>query len=176
VPLPGFFDPRYPERVDPDRRRLDSDRAHVFRLRIVLGQVTRTEGEDSAQGLANLLREVGEAFARRANAAAGLIERLAGRGWRLAADGSGGSRVTRPVHGFADRDGRALPEEVTLVKDALPAEVAVDLTELCSSVVEVEGTLHVRMETMDLPARVVGEAIELVYTPREYLATFAPGG
>jgi len=161
--------------VDPDTRCLDPDRTHTFRLRIVLGQVTPIEAEGNARDLADLLRQVGTAFARRTSAVAGLIERLADRGWRLAADDSGGGRVARPTHGFAGPDGRALPEEVTLVKDALPAQVASDLDDLRTPGAELGVGLHVRMETMDLPARVVGGAVELVYTPNEYLATFSPG-
>jgi hypothetical protein len=161
--------------VDPDRRRLDPDREHSFRLRIVLGQVTRVEAEGNARDLAVLLRRAGTAFARRAEAAAGLIERLGGRGWRLAADGSGAGRVASPAHGFAEPEGRVLPEAVTLVKDALPAQIVADLEDLATPGVDLGGGLHVRLETMDLPARVVGDAVELVYTPREYLATFSPG-
>ncbi|HSR22847.1 MAG TPA: hypothetical protein VLW53_04805, partial [Candidatus Eisenbacteria bacterium] len=75
---------------------------------------------------------------------------------------------------FAGPEGTALPEAVNVVKEATPAEIARDLAEAGGELeAELAESLAVRVDDLDIPARVGLDEASLRYSPREYLDTFS---
>src|SRR5215471_8534801 len=158
--------------MDLDSRTLPPGVAYRFQLTLPLGTVTPLATPSRVADLAAGVRRAGEVLARRADAIAGVLDRLAERGWRPVDAAPAGREVLAP-HGFAGLDGSALPEAVAVVREATPLEVARDLAEAGGDLAgELGASLLVRVEDLDIPVRVDGEGATLRYSPREYLETF----
>jgi hypothetical protein len=156
-----------------DSKALDAGRAYRFQLRLTLGTVVPAATVSSARGLEAEIRAAGLALSRRAELVADALHRLGERGWRPLITAPIGREVLAG-QGFAGPDGAALPEAVTVARDAPPAEVTADLAGVDPDLTAVlaEG-LTVRVEDLDLPVVLSGGSAELRYSPREYLETFS---
>lgn len=155
-----------------DTRALDGGRPYRFQLRLALGTIVPVATASSTRELEAEVRAAGRALSRRAELVADALRRLGERGWRPLATAPIG-REALSGQGFTGPDGTALPESVTVARDARPAEVAGDLAgaagELTADLAE---GLTVRVDDLDLPVVLTGESAELRYSPREYLETF----
>ncbi len=159
-----------------DDRRLDPISRYRFELRLELGSPARVEQHVTTGMLAASVREAGTQIAERAAAVAAVLDRLDGLGWRPAEDPPAGREVL-PSHGFTAPQGPVLPEYVRLVREATAADVARDLQQARDGLgEELERSLAVRFEGLDLPVQVGPEGGELRYSPREYLNTFSIRG
>jgi hypothetical protein len=156
-----------------DTRALDAGRTYPFQLRLTLGTIAPVAPASSVRELEAAVRDAGETLARRARLAAEILGRLGERGWRPLNSAPAGREVLAG-HGFAGPEGAVLPEAVSIVKDASPGEAARDLAGAGYDLVT-EG-LTVRIEDLDLPVVLNGDAAELRYSPREYLETFSIRG
>jgi hypothetical protein len=151
-----------------DTRALDAGRTYAFQLRLALGTISPVAPSSSIRDLEAAVRGAGRALAHRSEHVADVLRRLDERGWRPLNSAPAGREVLAS-HGFAGPDGAALPEAVSVGKDASPGEVARDLAWAGG---ELTAGLTVRVEELDLPVVLTADAAELLYTPREYLETF----
>jgi len=159
--------------MDLDSRTLPPGVAYRFQLRLPLGTVGPLAVPSRTADLAAGVRRAADVLARRADAIAGVLDRLGERGWRPVDVAPAGREVLAP-HGFAAADGSALPEAVAVVREATAEEVARDLTEAGG---ELADGLTVRIEDLDIPATLdAAGTATLRYTPREYLSTFSIRG
>ena len=152
-----------------DTRALDAGRTYPFQLRLTVGTITPVAPASSVRELEAAVRGAAETLARRVELVADVLHRLGELGWRPL-NGAPAGREVLAGHGFAGPDGPALPEAVSIVKDASPGEIASDLA---GAGVEVTESLTVRLDDLDLPVLLTAEAAELRYSPREYLETFS---
>jgi hypothetical protein len=157
-----------------DTRALDAGRTYPFQLRLTLGTIAPVAPASSIRELEAAVRGAGEAVSRRAELAADVLRRLGERGWRPQNSAPAGREVLAG-HGFAGPEGPALPEAVSIAKDASPGEVASDLARAGDDDVVTQG-LTVRIEDLDLPVVLNSDTAELRYSPREYLETFSIRG
>jgi hypothetical protein len=155
-----------------DTRALDAGRTYPFQLRLTLGTVAPVAPASSIRELEAAVRTAGQVLSRRSEHVADVLRRLDERGWRPLNSVPAGREVLAG-HGFAGPEGAALPEAVSVVKDASPGEVARDLSWADG---ELTASLTVRVEDLDLPAVLTADSAELRYTPREYLETFPVRG
>jgi hypothetical protein len=151
-----------------DTRALDAGRTYPFQLRLTLGTIAPAAPAYSVHELEAAVRGAGQLLAHRAEEVAGVLHHLAERGWRPLNSAPAGREVLAE-HGFAGPDGFALPEAVSIAKDASPTEVARDLAGAGG---DLEDGLTVRLDDLDLPVVLTGDSAELRYSPREYLETF----
>ena len=155
-----------------DTRALDAGRTYPFQLRLTLGTVAPVAPASSIRELEAVVRTAGQVLSRRSEQVADVLRRLGERGWRPLNSAPAGREVLAG-HGFAGPEGAALPEAVSVVKDASPGEVARDLSWADG---ELTASLTVRVEDLDLPVVLTADSAELRYTPREYLETFSIRG
>jgi hypothetical protein len=159
--------------MDLESRALAAGQAYRFQLRLTLGTVAPVATPSRTTELAAGVRRAGDVLGRRAEAVAGALDRLGPRGWRPDDAAPAGREVLAP-HGFAGVDGSSLPEAVAVVREATPEEVARDLAEAGGDLAEELGqSLAVRVEGLDIPARLDAGPPELRYSPKEYLETFS---
>jgi hypothetical protein len=162
--------------VGVDDRRLDPASRYRFELRLELGSPARVDQYVTSGMMAASVREAGVHIAERAAAVAAVLDRLDGLGWRPAEDPPAGREVL-PAHGFTAPQGPVLPEYVCVVREATAADVARDLQQVRGRLGdELERSLAVRFEGLDIPVRVGPEGGQLRYSPREYLETFSIRG
>jgi hypothetical protein len=152
-----------------DTRALDAGRTYLFQLRLTLGTIAPVAPASSVRDLETAVRGAGDALSRRSEQVAGVLHRLAERGWRPLNSAPAGREVLAG-HGFAATDGGVLPEAVSVAKDASPGEVAGDLAWADG---EPAGELTVRLDDLDLPVVLTSDSAQLRYSPREYLDTFS---
>jgi hypothetical protein len=154
-----------------DDRELAPDAVRRFRVRLTVGTpapVAPSGPRDLAAGI----RLAAELLAARAQAVAAVTERLGASGWWLMDEAPMGRDVLA-THGFAAPEGATLPASVVLVKDAAAAQVAADLADANGRLAEeLEESLTVQVDDLDIPVRVGPTRVELRYSPREYLQTF----
>jgi hypothetical protein len=155
-----------------DTRALDAGGTYLFQLRLTLGTIAPVAPASSVHELETEVRGAGEMLARRAERVAGLLHHLAERGW-LPLNSPPAGREVLSGHGFAGSDGPALPEAVSIAKDASPGEVARDLADAAGDLAD---GLTVRLDDLDLPVMLTADSAELRYSPREFLETFSIPG
>lgn len=164
--------------MDADQVALDAQLPLPFRLRLRVGEVMPVEAPQRIADATRELRERGTALARRASRVAEVVEALGKRDWRLVGDDLvGGGRETVNSNGFAVLGGEPLPNAITVARDARPGEIAADLAAAFgpdAGEVPVEATVQV--DGYDLPVRVQGGSMTLVYSLRTYLETFSVRG
>lgn len=159
-----------------DSRALDAAATYRFRLRLTLGTSVPVAPFLATGALAAAIRRANAALAARADAVAEVVEGLGARGWRPLNAAPAGRDVLA-THGFAAPDGSTLPEAAALVKEARAADVARDLAEAGGGLAaELEESLAVRVEGLDIPARLCRGSAELRYSPREFMETFGIRG
>lgn len=160
--------------MDLESRALERGTTYRFQLRLDLGTVTPAVTPSRMGDLAAGVRRAADLLARRAEAVAGLIDRLAALGWRPL-DAAPIGRETLAPHAFAGPQGSALPESVAVVREATPEELARDLADAGGDLTdELTETLTARVEGLDIPTRLdAAGAAELRYSPREFLETFS---
>ena len=163
---------------DPAQLALDPQATLPFRLRMRVGEVSPVEAPHRIADAVGELRERGGAVAHRAARVAEVVEALGGRGWRLAGDDLvGGGWETVSSSGFAALGGEPLPPAITVARDARPGEIAADLgTAFGAEAAEVPAETTVHLDGYDLPVRVQGETMALVYSLQTFLETFSVRG
>jgi hypothetical protein len=162
--------------VDVNSRALEPGTVYRFQLSLALGTVAPVALPLRIGDVAAGVRHAGDQLARRADAVADVLSRLGERRWRTVDVAPIGRDVLAP-HGFTGLDGSALPEVVSAVKEATPEEVARDLAEAGGDLRgELFESLAVRVDDLDIPARVGSGEPALRYSPREYLETFSIRG
>jgi hypothetical protein len=154
-----------------DSRDLDAATVYRFRLRLALGTPSSVAPPRSVREVVAGIRHAIGRLAARAEEVAATAEHLGERGWRTLSDAPTGRDVLA-THGFAVPDGTTLPEEVGLAREASAREVAADLAGAGPLAGELEESLTVRVEGLDIPVR-LRPAPELRYSPREFLETFS---
>lgn len=164
--------------MDSDQLELDPQVTLPFRLRLRIGDAMPVEAPQRIADATRDLRERGAAVARRAGRVAEVVDALGKRGWRLVGDDLvGGARETVNASGFAALGGEPLPPAVTVARDARPAEIAADLgVAFGSDAGEIPAETTVALDGYDLPVRVAGESMALVYSLHTYLETFSVRG
>ncbi len=154
-----------------DSRELAAAGTHRFRVRLAIGTPGPVAAPRSVWDVVAGIRRASGLLTARAEAVASAAERLGERGWRTLNEAPSGREVLA-THGFAVPEGTALPEAVGLVKEATAGEAAADLADAGPLAGELEESLTVRVEGLDIPAR-LRPAPELRYSPREFLETFS---
>lgn len=164
--------------MDSDQTALDPQATLPFRVRLRVGEVAPVEAAHRIADATAELRERGAAVARRASRVAEVVDALGGRGWRLAGDDLvGAGRETVSSNGFAALGGDPLPPAITVARDARPGEIAADLgAAFGPEAAEIPAETIVQLEGYDLPVRVQGESMVLVYSLRTFLETFSVRG
>lgn len=164
--------------MESDQLALDPEASLPFRLRLRVGDAMPAEPAHRIADAASLLRARGAALAQRAERVADLVEALGARGWRLVGDEVvDGARETVSTSGFAVLGGEPLPPAVAVARDARPAEIAADLAAAFGpEASEVPAETTVSLDGYDLPVRLAGDSMALVYSLRTYLETFSIRG
>jgi hypothetical protein len=157
-----------------DSRALDAAAVYRFRLRLPVATSSSVAPPRSVRDIVAGVRRASGQIAARAEEVASAAEHLAARGWRTLSDAPSGRDVLAG-HGFAVPEGETLPEEVGLAREASAPEVAADLADAGPLASELEESLTVRVEGLDIPVR-LRPAPELRYSPREFLETFSIRG
>ncbi len=164
--------------MDTDQLTLDPQATLPFRLRLRVGEVMPVEAPHRIADASRELRERGTAVARRAARVAEVMDALGGLGWRLVGDDLvGGGRETVNSSGFAALGADPLPPAITVARDARPEEIAADLgAAFGPEAAEIPAEATVQLDGYDLPVRVQGASMALVYSLRTYLETFSVRG
>lgn len=164
--------------MEPDPLALDPQATLPFRVRLRVGEVSPVEAPHRIVDATRELRDRGAAVAGRASRVAEVVEALGGRGWRLAGDDLvGGGWETVNSSGFAALGGEPLPPAITVARDASAAEIAADLgAAFGPEAAEIPDETTVHLDGYDLPVRIRGESMALVYSLRTYLDTFSVRG
>ncbi|MGH7922825.1 MAG: hypothetical protein ACREQM_23205 [Candidatus Dormibacteraceae bacterium] len=158
---------------------LEADVELPFRLRLRIGDATPVDPPRRIAEAATELRDRGAAVAARADRVATVVERLGARGWRLIGDEvADGARETVGGSGFTVLGGAPLPPAITVARDARPAQIAGDLRDALGGpgTEEPADQATVQLGGYDLPIRLEGETVALVYSLRTYLETFSARG
>lgn len=164
--------------MDIDQVALQPDATLPFRLRLRVGAAVPVEAPRRIADAARGLREGGAAVARRTERVAELLDALGSKGWRLVGDDLvGDARETVDTTGFAASGAGPLPPAVTVARDARPAEIAADLTTAFGGEhPEIAAETTVKLDGYDLPVRLEGGSLMLVYSLRTFLETFSVRG
>jgi len=164
--------------MDAEGLALDPEAVLPFRLRLRVGDAMPVEAPHRIADASSQLRTRGAAVARRSERVAGLVDELGGRGWRVVGDEVvDGARETVSTTGFAALDAEPLPPAVLVARDARPAEIAADLAAAFGADAgEIPAETTVRVDGYDLPVRLAGGSMALVYSLRTYLETFSIRG
>lgn len=158
---------------------LEQEVERAFRVRLRIGDAMPYEAPHRITDAGEQLRRRGADVAARAERVASILERLGSRGWRLIGDEvADGARETVGGSGFAALGGAPLPPAVTVARDARPPEVAADLREALEGLSgeEIANEATVNLDGYDLPVRLDGSSVSLVYPLRVYLETFSVRG
>lgn len=164
--------------MDSDDLTLDRQTSLPFRLRLRVGDVMPVEAPQRISDAVVQLRERGTALARRSARVAEVVDVLGARGWRLVGDEVvGAGRETVNTSGFAATGDLALPPAIAVARDARPGEIAADLTAAFGpEAAEIPAETTVLLDGYDLPVRLAGESMALVYSLHTYLETFSIRG
>ncbi len=164
--------------MDSEQLRLDPEASLPFRLRLRVGDATPAEMPHRIADAVSQLRERGGAVARRSERVADLVAALGARGWRLVGDEVvDGARETVSTSGFAALGGEPLPPAIAVARDARPEEIAADLAAAFGSEAqEIPAETTVNLDGYDLPVRLAGDSMALVYSLHTYLETFSIRG
>lgn len=164
--------------MDLEQLALDPEASLPFRVRLRVGDATPAETPHRIADAVRELRARGAAVARRSERVAGLVEALGARGWRLVGDEVvDGARETVSTSGFAALGGEALPPAIAVARDARPGEIAADLAAAFGAEAsEIPAETTVNLDGYDLPVRLAGDSMALVYSLRTYLETFSIRG
>jgi hypothetical protein len=162
--------------VNVDSRALDAAASYRFRIRLALGTSAPVAPFPTTANLVAEIRSASAGLAARAEAVATALEGLGARDWRPLNEAPSGREVLA-THGFAVLEGSTLPEAAILAKEATAADVARDLAEAGGELSdELEQSLAVRVQGLDIPARLGPGPAELCYSPREFMETFGVRG
>ena len=164
--------------MESDTLALDPQATLPFRVRLRVGEVTPVEAPHRIADATRELRERGAAVAGRAARVAEVVEALGGRGWRLAGDDLvGGGWETVNSSGFAALGSEPLPPAITVARDARPGEIAADLgAAFGAEAAEIPAETTVKLDGYDLPVRIQGDSMALVYSVHTFLETFSVRG
>jgi len=164
--------------MDSNELALDPEAVLAFRLRLRVGHAMPVEPAHRIADASSQLRVRGAAVAQRSARVAEVVDALGERGWRVVGDEVvEGARETVSATGFAALDAEALPPAVLVARDARPAEIAADLAAAFGTDAgEIPAETTVRVDGYDLPVRLAGGSMALVYSLRTYLETFSIRG